>query len=260
MLRAVAGVARRLVYRVHFVLAGLLGVVAFLALSLAGILAVALFRSLADRAPHVFAHAYSRFMQVMLGWRLRAQGLEIFQSAKPAVIVGNHQSNLDIVTYGGIYPASTKAVGKKELEKIPLFGWFFRETGNILLDRGNRRRAFDAIGEAARRVREERLNVWMFPEGHRNQKPELLPFKKGAFHLAIAAQVPVVVVVQEPISGVLDARRLLVRPGRLRFRVLPPIPTAGRTEADVDALIDEVRQAMQGARDELARDARTPIA
>jgi 1-acyl-sn-glycerol-3-phosphate acyltransferase len=196
-------------------------------------------------------------MRTALGWRIQAEGLDILAAAAPAVLVANHQSNLDIVTFGALYPPRTVAVGKKELLSLPLFGWFFAVTGNILLDRGDPVSARASIDAAALRIRDESVSVWMFPEGHRNSAPELLPFKKGSFHLAAAAGVPVVPIVCEPISAVLDAHRWLVRPGRLRIRVLPAIGTNDTT--DVDALAEAARSAMQAARDDLAATAVPPI-
>jgi lysophosphatidate acyltransferase len=250
---------RNAAHRVHFVAACLVGVAAFLALSVLGILFALLGRSAARTAPHLFAHGFGAIMRGVLGWRLQVEGLARFAANEPAVIVANHQSNLDIVTFGSVYPRRTVAIGKKELRKIPLFGWFFAQTGNILLDRGDKAGSRETIAAAAERVRDERISVWMFPEGHRNQGPTLLPFKKGAFHLAIAAQAPVLVTVCQPIRSLLLARRLLVRPGPLRIVVLPPISTEGRTAADVDALIEEVRAAMQGAREALAAAAPLPF-
>jgi len=253
-------VLRRAVQRAHFAAASLVGAVTFLVLSFAGILAALSSRSLARRAPLHFARAFSAVMRTVLGWRLSAENRERLAASAPAVIVGNHQSNLDIVTFGWLFPPGTVAVGKREILKIPLFGWFFAASGNILIDRDDPRRARASIADAAVRMRTERISVWMFPEGHRNEGETLLPFKKGAFHLAIAAQAPVVPVVLEPMGSVLDASRWLVRPGRLRLRVLPPIATAGLAADEVEALVDETRRAMQSARDDLAASARATIA
>jgi 1-acyl-sn-glycerol-3-phosphate acyltransferase len=245
--------------RVHFAVGCLVGGLAFLALSLAGLLFAVVFRPLARHAAVVFARAFSVFMRAALGWRIALEEGERLRSAIPAVFVVTHQSNLDIVVFGAVFPPRTAAVGKKELRGLPLFGWFFEFTGNILLDRSDPVRARASIEEAAARIARERISVWMFPEGHRNGRPTLLPFKKGAFHLAVAAQVPIVPIVAEPLWSVLDAARWLVRPGRIRIRVLPPIATAGRTAADVDALIEETRAAMQNARDDMIATARPAI-
>lgn len=250
---------RRSLYRLHFVVGSLTGVVSFLGVSLAGMVYVLLLQGRSKNAPFLFARGFGAVMKAILGWKIALSGTESLASMAPALFVANHQSNLDVVTYGSIFPPRTVAVGKKELLRIPLFGWFFKASGNVLLDRQNREKAVQSMVAAAERIRNEGISVWMFPEGHRNQKRELLPFKKGPFHLAIAGQLPVVIVVSEPIAGLLDAKRGLVRPGTLRIRVLPPIPVAGFDAGDVDVLMARVHAAMQEARDELSATAGEPI-
>jgi len=174
---------------------------------------------------------------------------------RPAILVGNHQSNLDAVVWAAFYPDATIVIGKKQIGLIPIFGWLFRATGNILIDRQDAAKARTSIAEAARRIQREGWRVWMAPEGHRNQGPEMLPFKKGAFHLAIAAQVPVVPFVVGPLAAVLDAKRLLLRPGHIKVKVLEPIPTAGMTEDGLPALLARTRAEMDAARRELFAEA-----
>jgi 1-acyl-sn-glycerol-3-phosphate acyltransferase len=147
---------------------------------------------------------------------------------------------LDVVTFGSIFPKRTVSAGKREIGRIPIFGWFYRLSGNLVIDRGNPRGARDSLEEAARTIREEGVSVWFMPEGHRNAGPELLPFKTGAFRLALAAGVPVVPIVAEPLEVIADTRRRLARPGALRVTVLEPIPTdcaaAGRSFAELAAV------------------------
>ena len=100
-----------------------------------------------------------------------------------------------------------------------------------------------------------KLSVWVLPEGHLNTEAEMLPFKKGAFHLAIAAQVPVIPFATSPMWTVLDAHRWMVRPGVVRVRFMDPIPTEGMTEADVDRLSLAAREAIDGARADFLRTA-----
>lgn len=244
------GPIRRAVYRAHFVIACAVGGFAFVAISGAGLLYALLFPKRGDAAVRL-AHAFHSVMTFVLGWRPRVEGREILEGGGPVVWMVRHQSNLDIVTCGGVYPPRTVVIGKKEIGNIPVFGWFFRASGNILIDRRNFRSAIAAIRAAADQVVRDRLSVWVFPEGHRNQRRELLPFKKGAFHLAIETQYPIVPVTADPIGALLDARRWAVRPGSYRVRVLPPIPTAGMTTVDVDRLVATVRARMQEAQDDL---------
>ena len=221
-------------------------------LSLAGLVYVALHPR--GSAPVHLATSFHHLMATLLGWRIRVENPDRVTNPAPAILMASHKSNLDIVVYGGLYPKRAVVIGKREIAKIPVFGWFFRATGNILLDRKDLPSAIASIAAAAARVREEKISVWVFPEGHRNGRPTLLPFKKGAFHLAIAAQVPIVPIVCTPVAGLLDGERLLVFPGRIRIRVLPPIPTEGLAEADLEPLVATVRSRMQEAQDALTAE------
>src|SRR5450755_2909580 len=246
-----AGFFRRCVYRLHFVTASLFGGTLFVTLSTVALFRLVVLKWERDRAARRWLDRWSRTMNAVLGWRVEVENRDRLTGSRPAVIVGNHQSNLDAVVWAAFFPDSTVAIGKKEIALIPVFGWLFKATGNILIDRDNTDKAHASIEGAAARIRREGLLVWMAPEGHRNQGPEMLPFKKGAFHLAIAAQVPIVPFVDGPFAPLLNAGRLMLRPGRVRVRVLEPVPTAGLAENDVDALAARVRSLMDAVRKEL---------
>lgn len=116
----------------------------------------------------------------------------------------------------------------------------------VFIDRANRTSARAAFDGAAQTIRTERQNVFIFPEGTRSyaEEPMLLPFKKGAFHLAVQAQVPIVPMVCANYAHVLNVKRKHFQPGIIDVSVLPPVPTKGLTAADVDALVTKTRDAM----------------
>lgn len=95
-------------------------------------------------------------------------------------------------------------------------------------------------------MKTERQSVFIFPEGTRSyyDHPDLLPFKKGAFHLAIQAQVPIIPIVVANYSNVLNVKRKTFQPGRIPVKVLEPISTKGKTKEDVDQLLEDVRGKM----------------
>ncbi|HXM77824.1 MAG TPA: lysophospholipid acyltransferase family protein [Thermoanaerobaculia bacterium] len=159
----------------------------------------------------------------LLGWRIEVDARRL-SASRPCVFVSNHQSIMDLLVFGAVVPRRTVAVGKQELSKIPLFGWFFRASGNLVIERGNPEAAREMLAAAGRRLKEEGLSVWFMPEGHRNAGGELLPFKTGAFRLAAAAGVPVVPVVAGPLEAIVDTRRMRTRRGRLALSVLDPVP------------------------------------
>ncbi len=158
---------------------------------------------------------------------------------------------MDVVTFGAVLPRRTVSAGKREIGRIPIFGWFYRLSGNLIIDRAHARSTLESLEQAARTMREEKIAVWFMPEGHRNPGPELLSFKNGAFRLALAAGAPIVPIVAEPLTVVCDTNRHLARPGRLRMRVLEPVPTEGLDSKDLPLLVFAVRSKMQAALDQL---------
>lgn len=116
----------------------------------------------------------------------------------------------------------------------------------MFIERTSRTQAFAAFDKAAAEMKMDRQSVYIFPEGTRSNfaKPDLLPFKKGAFHLAIQAQVPVVPIVVSNYSNLVSIPRKIFRPGTIPLKVLKPIETKGKTFEDVDALTIEVREIM----------------
>lgn len=115
---------------------------------------------------------------------------------KTAVYISNHQATMDIVILAKAIQHNTVTVGKRQLAWIPVFGWMYWITGNILLNRKVAAKAFDTIKYVVKEIKENDLNVWLFPEGTRSYgRYELGEFKVGAFLTAIEAGVPIVPVV-----------------------------------------------------------------
>ncbi|ROT36010.1 1-acyl-sn-glycerol-3-phosphate acyltransferase beta [Sodiomyces alkalinus F11] len=170
----------------------------------------------------------------------------ILDTTRPAVFVGNHQTELDVLMLGCLFPKYCSVTAKASLRNIPFLGWFMSLSGTIFLDRKNAKDARDAMAGAASQIRERRQSVYMFPEGTRSyaKDPILLPFKKGAFHLAVQAGVPIVPCVVANYSHVLWVKGLVFNSGRIPVKVLDPIPTTGLTAADVDALTNTTRELM----------------
>jgi len=246
---------RTLSERVFFYLGFFLGGLWFLICSALGILWL-LARPRNRQTLFVFGRVFCRGLVQMMGWRIHVENEDRLR-IRPCVIVGNHQSFLDVVTFGSIFPPQTVSAGKREIGKIPVFGWFYRLSGNLIIDRGKARDALASLEASAEAMRREKVSVWFMPEGHRNTAPELLPFKSGAFRLAVAGQVPIVPIVAESLTAIVDTGAHRARPGRLRVRVLEPVPTEGLQNTDLPALVFSVRARMQREIDALrnGRDA-----
>jgi len=185
----------------------------------------------------------------ILGLRVQAEGREHFNIPGTYIVVANHQDNLDLFVLGGYLPRRTVSVGKKSLRWIPLFGIMYWLAGNVLIDRGDRRRALDAMGAVVKALQERNTRIWIFPEGTRSRGRGLLPFKKGAFHTAIQAGVPIVPVCVSSYAQQADFNRLTS--GKVRVQVLEPISTEGLTSSDVPELMERCREQMQATIAEL---------
>jgi 1-acyl-sn-glycerol-3-phosphate acyltransferase len=235
-----------------FYLRLLVALLGFLAASVYGV-AIAVFRRDKSRVAHDYARMMVRLMRPPLGLEVRVEGRENLGKARPCIYVANHQSAYDVPVLAELYPVRTVVIGKKELARIPFFGWLYRVTGNVLIDRQDNPSAVGRLQEAERAILERRVSVWIFPEGTRGREPgRLLPFKKGAFYMAVATGAPLVPVVAGPIAPVFDLQRRIARPGTVVVRVLEPIPTAHLGEEDVPALLESTRALMQTTLDELA--------
>lgn len=196
----------------------------------------------------VFARLLARGVPYIFGYRVRIEGQQKLYLNQPCIYVANHQSNMDIFTMSPAYPYRTVVIGKNELKWVPLFGWFFAGAGNIMIDRSNRQHSLAGLQSAAAYIREKGVSVWIFPEGTRNRgAAEMKPFKKGAFHLAIAAQVPIVPMVHQHLHSYLNVARHRIYPGEVLIKVLDPIPTTGMTTEDLPRLIEETRRRMEEA-------------
>lgn len=143
-------------------------------------------------------------------------------STRPAVFIANHQTELDVLLLGAIFPPYCSVTAKKSLKKIPILGWFMALSRTVFIDRANRETAVKAFDGAAEEMKSLRQSVFIFPEGTRSYsaEPKLLPFKKGAFHLAVKAGVDVVPIVAENYSHVLNVKERKFVSGDIKVKGL----------------------------------------
>jgi 1-acyl-sn-glycerol-3-phosphate acyltransferase len=187
-------------------------------------------------------------------WRFRYSGTMPTDPRRPFVVVSNHESFADILLISHL-PWEMKWLSKAELFRIPIMGWMMWLVGDIPVKRGVGPSALEAM-ERCRKALDNRVSVMIFPEGTRSKTSELLPFKDGAFRLAIEAGVPILPLA---VSGTATAlRKHDWRFGRseAEVRVLEPVETAGLTLNDIRELKARVRRTIVEARDALAASRR----
>ncbi|KAJ7167694.1 hypothetical protein C8R46DRAFT_1093848 [Mycena filopes] len=197
---------------------------------------------------HAVARTFYAFAGTLMGWRVELEGAEWLEDSKdgggrPAVFMINHQSMVDLIPLGISMPKRTSIMSKESIRFSPL-GPFMMMSGAIFIDRGNSARALRSLDAAVDMMRTKRVSLWMYPEGTRNNqpRPDLLPFKKGGFHLAVQAGLPIIPIVVENYWHLYHKN--VFESGVIRVRVLPPIPTADLTAADVPDLVTRVRDQM----------------
>ncbi|HEY6097861.1 MAG TPA: lysophospholipid acyltransferase family protein, partial [Anaeromyxobacter sp.] len=137
-------------------------------------------------------------------------------------------------------------VAKKELLKIPVFGWALGISGHIVIDRGDPQSAIARINAAAKET-EQGMGVLFYAEGTRSRDGTLRPFRPGPFKLAVDAGVPIVPVAITGAGEAMPPDQAWIRPARIRVRILPPIATAGLRGEDVDRLREETRRTIAAA-------------
>jgi len=161
------------------------------------------------------------------------------------VFVSNHTSHIDVPAIVSVSPAPLRFIAKRELSRVPLFGWAARRMGHVFIDRRDSHGAAKVISDRIARGLQG-IGLFFFAEGTRSTTDDLLPFKKGAAIAALDAAIDCV-----PI-GVAGARAVLApkgfslfRPGTIAVVFGAPIPIAGHTLADRDRLVAEQRSAVE---------------
>lgn len=171
------------------------------------------------------------------GWRTHVEGRELLPSG-PCVLVANHQSSADILAAMGLFHPY-KFVAKSSLFSIPIVGWMMSLLGYIPVKRGSTRSMGHMLQQCRRWLRRG-MPVLIFPEGTYSQEG-LLRFKRGAFQLALEEHVPVVPVVIEGTTQLLEGDGLWMNPrASIRVRVLPPLPPESFAP-DAMGLAEQVR-------------------
>lgn len=178
-----------------------------------------------------------------LTWKVR--GLENIDDSRGAVVLINHQSGLDLYVLAILWAlmARCTVISKKSLLYVVPFGTAAWMWGTVFIDRGART-ALEALNQQADAVKDDKKKLLLFPEGTRHSNDTLLPFRKGAFHVAVSAQAPILPIVVSKYHH-LDAKRKRFNSGEFIVTILPMIETAGHTKEDVPVLVEKAQAVMQ---------------
>lgn len=197
-------------------------------------------------AGRYLARPWARSLAWLTPIRVTVQGAENLDPSRTCVVVANHLSQYDILALYGWLNLDLKWVIKKELRKLPGIGIGCVKAGHIFVDRQNPESAKKSVNQALEKL-DEGIGILFFPEGTRSLDGRLLPFKKGAFRIAIDANLPVLPVTILGSRDVLPAKTLRLFPGPVRVVVHPVIEHRGGDLEHMRDLMVSTREAIASA-------------
>src|SRR5262245_1255380 len=180
------------------------------------------------------SRTWGRVLLWASGVHVEVQGGENLKMDRPQIVASNHQSWYDVFALAANMPKVFRFVAKEELGRIPIFGRAWRTAGHISVNRSDRVQAIRTLEHFGDLIREDNSTIVIFPEGTRSRDGKLLPFKKGAFMLALHTHVDIVPTAVIGSRFVLGKGDWRIRKGRIILRFGQPIPTVGYTEYNRD--------------------------
>lgn len=192
---------------------------------------------------HWLSKVFSGGILLISGIRVKISGLENIDPKAVYVFASNHSSQLDITALQWGVPNRLAMIFKKELAKIPLFGWQLRLGPYIMVDRKSLESAAKSIEEAKEVMKKKKISVLVFPEGTRSKTGEVQPFKRGAFHLAAKVGYPIVPITINGTEKILPKGTFKLKSGTIFLHFDKPISTDHvKTKQDEVELMEKVRQ------------------
>lgn len=230
-----------------FLVRGLILILLIISITLFGTMAC-LFTLGSKNRVYAIARVFSKVSPIF-GLTVEGRVSELAEKSTQAVFIANHQNNFDVFTLAEIFPKNTVTVGKRSLLFFPFFGILYWASGNILINRDNSKKAIATIDQVVAGMKKSDLSIWMFPEGTRSRGRGWLPFKRGAFHAAVQAGVPIIPVVCSSTHNQVSLGRF--NNGKVIVEMLDPIDTTGLHETDVVHLLHKSEEVMHEAQKRL---------
>jgi 1-acyl-sn-glycerol-3-phosphate acyltransferase len=186
---------------------------------------------------------WARILLAGMGVKIRGSGLERIDQGSSHVIISNHQSHFDILALVTVLPVSIRWVIKKELRKIPLFGYATEAMRNVYVDRSDPAQAVQSLQEGIRTL-PPGCSLLFFAEGTRSPDGRIGAFKKGGFRTARIVQWPLLPVVVRGSRRILPRDEMEFRSGTIEVEVLDPVSREDVQALPWQELMESVRQRM----------------
>ena len=179
----------------------------------------------------------------ILGWRITIEGLENIPKDRAFIVVSNHASHIDILSYLLAIPRHFAFVAKKELLNVPVLGWDIRSQGHIAIDRSNPIKAKAALNSLVESIQNNEKNLVIFAEGTRSLTGKVGKFKLGAFDLAAKSNALIIPASIKGTYEILSKGTPKMRPGKIKITFYPPVdaPSPSGGMAELERVRDQVK-------------------
>ena len=192
---------------------------------------------------HYLAKIFPGGILLISGIRVRVTGLENIDRKAVYVFASNHSSQIDITALQWGVPNRLSMIFKKELARIPFFGWQLYLGPYVVIDRNDPKAAMNSLTEAKKVMDKRKISVLVFPEGTRSKTGEVQSFKRGAFYLAAHSGYPIVPITINGTRNVLPKGTFKLKSGTIYLHFDKPIPTDNiKSKQDELALMEKVRE------------------
>uniref|UniRef100_A0A915Q0Q6 1-acyl-sn-glycerol-3-phosphate acyltransferase n=1 Tax=Setaria digitata TaxID=48799 RepID=A0A915Q0Q6_9BILA len=181
---------------------------------------------------------------------------EILEKPGPVIYVCNHQSSIDVVVLSHFWPSNCTVMMKNSLKYVPFFNFASFLSRAVFVDRYNREKAMQSLQECAKKITGQKMSVFIFPEGTRNHGDGMIEFKKGAFNVAVFAQIPIIPIVISSYKQFYNKdTRYFANSGYVVVEIMEPIETTNKEIKDVPALTADIRAEMIKTFERISKEA-----
>jgi len=194
----------------------------------------------------VLGRNWARVNAFVSGMKVEVEGLEKVDPSQSYVMVSNHRSLVDIYVIYGWSGIDAKWVMKKELRAIPIFGLACDKLGHVVVDRSNTKADLASMEKVRKKI-VNGTSIMFFAEGTRSRNEVLLPFKKGAFRMALDLQLPILPISIHGTRNILPPHTTQLYPGKARLVFHDPIPTDNLDQTATGDLLEQTRNIISSA-------------
>ncbi|MFN4111335.1 MAG: lysophospholipid acyltransferase family protein, partial [Ignavibacteria bacterium] len=190
---------------------------------------------------NILGKTWAKLLLWVAGVKVKVIGLENISRDENYVYVANHVSGFDIPVVMASLPGQLRIVFKKELTKIPVFGWQLRIGPYILIDREDPSKAMESLEKAQKKI-EKGVSVLLFAEGTRSIDGNIQSFKRGAFTLATRSGKKIIPLTIKGTFEILPKKKFRIKPGEVKLFIDPPIEHNGSIDKKSELeLMEKVR-------------------